>query len=357
MFEQFTTNPLFREVLWGNTLGAYVDSLILFLVCSAVAFVFHRSGLQHIQNIASKTSTKLDDLLVGVVSNISPLFYFGFIAFGSVSFLDLPTRANQVMVLGLIVITAWQLMRVIDSVIVLTVRERIRTRESSAGLENASDILIVLIKIALWGIAGLLILSNLGVNITALVASVGIGGIAIAFAVKGILEDLFSSFSIYLDKPFGIGDTIAVDDEKGIVQKIGIKTTRLKSLSTGEEIVMANTDLTTKKIHNFHKMKKRRVSFDLGVTYETPTKRLEEINLMIKNIIEKEDGVEFNRSHFRHFGDSALIFSVLYHVNSRDYEKYLFIHERVLFGIRKAFEKKGIDMAYPTQTVYLHKNK
>jgi MscS family membrane protein len=179
-------------------------------------------------------------------------------------------------------------------------------------------------------------------------------GVAIAFAFQNILEDLFSSFAIVFDKPFKIGDFIIVGDKLGVVEKIGIKTTRIKSLQ-GEEIVISNKELTSAQVRNFKKMETRRISFSFGVTYQTPTEKLKGIPKTVESIIEETDNVRFDRAHFNEFGDSALLFEVVYYVEGNDYNMYMDAQQQINLKIKESFEKDGIEMAYPTQTIFLQK--
>ena len=209
-------------------------------------------------------------------------------------------------------------------------------------------------KAVLWILGLLLFLSNLGINVTSLVAGLGIGGIAIAFALQNILSDLFSSFAIYFDKPFQVGDFIMIGTDMGEVIKVGIKTTRIKTLR-GEELVISNQELTSSRVQNFQKMKERRVEFALGVTYETETKKLKKIPEIIEGIIKEEKSARFDRCFFKEFGDFALIFDVVYYVSSGDYMDYARANQSIFLKIKEAFEKEGIDFAYPTQSIYLMK--
>ena len=197
----------------------------------------------------------------------------------------------------------------------------------------------------------LLILSNLGIDITSLVAGLGIGGIAFAFAMKNILGDLFSSFAIFFDKPFLPGDFIRVGDQSGTVKKIGIKTTRVQA-SQGEEIVFSNQELTSTQIHNFKKLKERKIYFSFGVVYETPLKQIKEIPKIVKGIISEISEARFDRAHFNRFDDSALNFDVVYFVETDDYKKYMDIQQKINIEIMEVFEKEKIEMAYPTQVIY-----
>jgi small-conductance mechanosensitive channel len=205
-------------------------------------------------------------------------------------------------------------------------------------------------KIALWVILALIILDNQDVEISSLVTSLGIGGIAVALAVQNILGDLFSSLSITLDKPFSIGDFIIVDDFEGDVEDIGLKSTRVRSLS-GEELVFSNMDLLNSRIRNFKKLQERRISFSIGVVYGTEAEKLERIPGMIEEIIKPIPKVRFERAHFKNLGEYSLDFSVVYYVLVPEYAAYLDIQQQINLGLYRRFEKEGIEFAYPTQTV------
>ena len=185
----------------------------------------------------------------------------------------------------------------------------------------------------------------------------GIGGIAIAFALQNILADAFSALSIYFDKPFEIGDFVVVGEFSGTVKKIGIKSTRIQLLQ-GEELVMSNAILTSSSVRNFKKMRKRRIVFGFGVTYDTPSKKLKKIPDIIRDIIDPEKLQyldKLDRVHFSEFGDFSLIFDVVFYMKTQDYMKYKDTQQAINYAIRDAFEKEGIEMAFPTQTIYLQK--
>lgn len=208
-------------------------------------------------------------------------------------------------------------------------------------------------RLALVLVAIILVLDNLpGVEITALVASLGIGGIAIALAVQSILSDLFASLSIILDKPFVLGDFIIVDNYMGTVEYIGLKTTRVRSLS-GEQLVFANGDLLKSRIRNYKRMAERRVVFTLGVTYQTAYTHLKSIPGWVETIIARQDLARFDRAHFQGFGDYALQFEIVYYVLDPDYNRYMDIQQAINLAIYEKFEEEKIDFAYPTQTINL----
>jgi small-conductance mechanosensitive channel len=198
-------------------------------------------------------------------------------------------------------------------------------------------------RLVLWTAVLLLVLENLGVDVTALIAGLGVGGIAVALAVQNILGDLFASLSIVLDKPFAVGDFLIIDDFLGSVEHVGLKTTRLRSLS-GEQLIFSNADLLGSRIRNYGRMFERRVVFTLGVTYQTPREKLVQIPIIIRKAIEEQEKVRFDRSHFQAYGDFSLNFETVYYVLAPDYNAInLRIHER--------FEQEGIEFAYPTQTL------
>ena len=219
----------------------------------------------------------------------------------------------------------------------------------------AMDMLHFALRVAVWALVLLLALDNLGVNITALVAGLGVGGIAIALAAQSILSDLFASLSIVLDKPFVIGDFLIINDFLGSVEKVGLKTTRLRSLS-GEQLIFSNTDLLNSRIRNYGRMFERRVVFSIGVTYQTSGDQLRDIPSIIRNAIESKEMVRFDRAHFQKYGDFALIFEAVYYVLSSDYAIYMDIQQAINLEIYDRFEQKGIEFAYPTQTLYVNQN-
>lgn len=206
--------------------------------------------------------------------------------------------------------------------------------------------------LVLWSILLLVALDNFGIDITALIAGLGIGGIAVALALQNVLGDLFASLSIVLDKPFVVGDFLIIDDFLGTVENIGLKTTRLRSLS-GEQLVFSNSDLLNSRIRNYKKMQERRVVFTVGVTYETPHDILRKIPDLLQDAVEAQEPVRFDRAHFKEFGDSALIFEVVYYVLEPDYNVYMDVQQAINFRIVEAFEEDGIEIAYPTRSVYV----
>ena len=211
---------------------------------------------------------------------------------------------------------------------------------------------MLIINIIIWGIGLLFMLDNLGFDVTAMVTGLGIGGIAVALAAQNILGDLFNYFVIFFDRPFEIGDFIIVDDKMGVVEYIGIKTTRIKSLS-GEQLVLSNSDLTTSRIHNYKRMQRRRIVFRFGVIYQTSFEDVKKIPDLVKSIVEEQEPVQFDRSHFAAYGDSSLDFETVYYVLDSDYAKYMNIQQAINLRLFEEFQRMGVDFAYPTRTLYI----
>ncbi len=203
-------------------------------------------------------------------------------------------------------------------------------------------------RVALWALVVLLILDNMGLNVTALVASLGIGGIAVALAAQNILGDLFASLSIAIDKPFVIGDFIIVDDHMGSIEHVGLKTTRVRSLG-GEQIIFSNNDLLKSRIRNYKRMQERRAVFAIGVTYDTAVEQLESIPGLIQAAIKSHEGTRFDRAHFKGFGPSSLDFEAVYYMLQPDFNRYMDVQQAINLQLIRAFGERGIRFVFPTQ--------
>jgi small-conductance mechanosensitive channel len=227
--------------------------------------------------------------------------------------------------------------------------------EEDAGAVAALDIVGFLVRVSVWAIVFLLALDNLGINITALVAGLGVGGIAVALAAQNIISDLFASLSIVLDRPFVLGDFLVIDDYYGNVEKVGLKTTRVRSLS-GEQLVFSNNDLLNSRIRNYGQMVERRIVFEIGVVYDTPHEKLEQIPKIIEDIVIKQELARFDRAHFHQYGAYSLNFEIVYYVESSDYKLYMDIQQAVNLQIFRSFADAGIEFAYPTQTLFVNRD-
>jgi small-conductance mechanosensitive channel len=232
-------------------------------------------------------------------------------------------------------------------------RARKRRMSSSPAAATSLAAVGIVARLVAWSMVLLVMLDNLGIDVTALVASLGVGGVAVALAVQNILGDLFASFSIIFDKPFVVGDFLMIDTHLGSVEHVGLKTTRLRSL-TGEQLVFSNSDLLRSRIRNFGRMMERRVSFEIGVTYQTPREQLRRIPGMLRHAIESQPNTRFDRAHFKSYGDFSLVFEIVYYVATADYNTYMDIQQEINLSVHEQFEKDGIEFAYPTRTVFVH---
>lgn len=355
MLDNIIKLNIWNYELLGNTLGGFAVFIVAFFVLLLVFKVFQTFFLLKLEKLAKKTKTDVDDMLVEIINSLRPPFYSFISFYVAAFFLVLIEPVQKAIDVVLILWVVFQVIVTMQILIDYVVRKKVSSDgEGEEGVKGAVAFVSGILKAILWVIGGMLALSNLGIDISSLIAGLGIGGIAIALALQNILGDLFSSFAIHFDKPFRVGDFIVVGDKKGVIVKIGIKTTRLRALQ-GEEIVISNKELTSAQIQNFKKMEERRASFSFGVTYETPVETLKKISGVVQEIVENIDGTRFDRAHFNRFDDSALNFDVVYYVLSSNYSDYMDIQQEINFKILEAFEKMNVSMAYPTRTIYMQK--
>jgi small-conductance mechanosensitive channel len=229
---------------------------------------------------------------------------------------------------------------------------RARQLAADPSTVAAMDLVGFLLRLVVWAAVLLVLLDNLGINVTTLIAGLGVGGIAVALAAQNVLGDLFSSLSIVFDKPFVVGDFIVVSDFMGSVEHVGLKTTRLRSLS-GEQVVFSNTDLLNSRIRNYGRMFERRVVSSIGVTYQTPAAKLRRITEIIRDIVKGQDKVRFDRAHFQAFGDSALTFEFVYYVLTADYNYFMDVQQSINLALFEQLAAEGVKFAHPTQTVFV----
>lgn len=303
--------------------------------------------------LARRTTNRWDDLLVLLVRRTWTATLLLLPLWTLARGLELPEAVVQ----GLRVVTVATLALQLATWANLLVVQLLEARVSELrGDDPASATTLAGVALVVRGAVGLVIvllaLDNLGVNISALVAGLGIGGVAIALATQNILGDLFASLSIVLDKPFVVGDFIVVGDLMGTVERVGLKTTRLRSLS-GEQLVFSNADLLGSRVRNYKRMAERRVVFTIGVTYGTTEAALERMPGMLREIVTGEDEVRFDRAHLRSFDDSAITFEVVYYVLSPDYNRFMDIQQSINFQLVRRLRAAGVDFAFPTRTVYL----
>ena len=350
----------FQEILdyslLGNHLDNYLIALGVFVLAIIVLKIFKKVVMVKIKQLVGYTETDIDDLLVKIIDSIGWPFYVFLSLYIAFQFIQLTEAVKKTFSFIVLILVSYYVVKGIQELIDYSFGKVVqRRREEEKGFDpSVLELLSKIAKWTLWVGAVIIVLQNLGYNISALVAGLGIGGVAIAFALQNILGDIFASFSIYFDKPFQTGDFIIVGDDRGTVKKIGIKSTRIQTLQ-GEELVISNKELTESRVHNYKKMERRRITFSFGVIYETPTEKIREIPNIIKEIINKIELANLDRAHFKEFGRSSLNFEVVYHLNSSDPTKYMDAQQEINLAIKKRFEREGIKFAYPTQTIFLNK--
>ncbi len=347
------SNSYFSGVFFGNSLKDWGIAIFVFFVFFVVLKIFKIFILNRLEVLSRKTKTQLDDMLVDAINAIKPPFYVLTSAYVATFFVTLNAIFYKIILYIFLITIIYYIIKFLENLIDYGVNILIDTRENNEG-EEIIRLGGSVVKIGLWIGAVVSFLSNIGYDITSLIAGLGIGGIAIALALKSVLSDLFGSLTILMDKPFKIGDYIVIGTHSGTVKKIGIKSTRIELLQ-GEELIVSNSDLTNSQIRNFGTMQKRRVSFNIGVVYNTPVSLLKQIPIFIEDIIKKEDRIEVDRVVLQDFGEFSLNFNVVLYVNYPEYKQYLKTRERINIAILEKFEKEKIEMAFPTQTIYIDK--
>jgi small-conductance mechanosensitive channel len=337
-----------------STLSEYTRTISILAVLVVGFVLVQRVLLLRLENLFKKTKNDFDDEILRLIRSIKLSFFLVLSTLIALSTLSLDERAARVITLSIVLLVIYQAVRS-SSMFFDYIGDKLQKRNQDEGSSQAIKFLTQFGKGSLWVLGILLFTQNIGVNITSLIAGLGIGGVAVALAAQNILGDLFSSFAIIFDKPFVPGDFIIVGDKMGVVEKIGIKTTRIRALR-GEELILSNNDLTSQTIQNFKKMRERRVEFHIGVTYKTNTKKLKVVPNIIEDVIKSIKLTRFDRANLSELGDFAKIFEVVYYINSSDYNTYMDIQQKVLLEIDSEFAKKKIDFAYPTQSVILKKD-
>ena len=344
---------LFEQDAPDNLIVKISLSLLIIVIGLIFVFVFKKIYKTVIKKEEEKKSTLFQFLDNAIDKTIIPIIYI-LVFYIALNNLDLPAKVNKyIQVLIVIVATFFGLKFFVNLISFFIEIYFINKENDISKIKNLQGVLIIF-KVLIWGLGFILILDNLGYKVSTILAGLGIGGIAVALAAQTIFKDLFSYFIIVFDKPFAVGDFIIVGDLMGTVETIGLKTTRIRSIS-GEELIFSNSDLTDSRVKNFKRMYNRRVVFSIGVTYDTSLENLKKIPGIIKNIIESIKDTKFDRAHFFKYGDSALIYEVVYFVMGSDYNKYMDIQQEINLKIKEEFDKLKIEFAFPTQTVYVHK--
>jgi len=345
-------NEIQNTTFLGSTTLAWMTAILIFVAGLIAISVFKRFILRKLVQLSGRTATNIDDFILTLVEkSVLPALYIAVFYFATGSLIISPAVERVLHVAYLFVITFFVL-RILTSLVKQMILSFVRSQENSETKEKQARGLLIIIHVAIWIVGVVFLIDNLGYDVTTLITGLGIGGIAIALAAQTILGDLFSYFVIFFDRPFEIGDFIIVDTKMGTVEYIGVKTTRIRTLS-GEQLICSNTYLTNSQLHNYKRMEQRRVVFKLGVVYQTTHDQLKRIPEMVQVIIENMDDVKFDRGHFSGFGDSSLDFEFVYYVLSADYNVYMDKQQAIFFDVVKAFEAEKIDFAFPTRTVII----
>ncbi|MBN1584805.1 mechanosensitive ion channel family protein [Candidatus Uhrbacteria bacterium] len=347
---------LLRVVAVEGPLRGWLAAIFAFFAALILLKLSKGRLLAMVRRLADRTENDLDDVLTAILEGIrQPFFYLSALYLGGF-WAPLPAWGSRALTVAFMAVVAFEVVialhRLTDYAISRYMDGRTKTGEMSGHQAAVMKAAGGGIKGILWVLAVVLLLSNMGINVSSLLAGVGIGGIAIALAAQSVLSDVFSSFSIYADKPFEVGDFIVIGNDGGTVEYIGLKSTRIMTLQ-GEQMVVPNRELTQVRIQNFRKMRRRRVVMNFGVVYGLPADKLQAIPEMVRQAVEKNKEAEMERCHLSGFGNSGLEYEVVFFVNSPDYIVYMDIRQRINLDLYVAFEGEGIGFAYPTQTIHL----
>jgi small-conductance mechanosensitive channel len=341
-----------QRLLLSNSLA---DWLIAGIVAVAVW-----SGLWILRRLIASRYEKYADaqrrmpirLIAYLIGNTSQFLFAGLALYAVEASLTLTDRvqhtvSNIVLILILLQAGLWA-GRSVRFYLEMKERERGADRVFAGSL----DIINFVARLAIWSLLTLVALDNLGVNITALLAGLGVGGVAVALALQNVLGDLFASLSIALDKPFVVGDSLVIDTFSGTVEHIGIKTTRLRS-DTGEQIILSNADILKSRVRNFGRAQEQRAMATIRVTYDTPIDKLERIPKLVESIVRAQANARFERCHLKTLSDSGLQFELSYFVQQPSLHPLLDLQQAVNFRIIDEFRRLGVEFDYPTQRVIL----
>jgi len=340
-----TLDDLYLE----NPLSAWLWALLIFFGVLLVTLMIRRLIRRQAKRFAETPKLELIEIPLLIASHTTTTFLLVLSAFAGMVALRLPELTHHIADKILLIVACWQV-GIWASTAALTWIDLKRNASLADDRATAGSlgIISIIVRGVIWAIVLLLTLDNLGINITTLVAGLGIGGIAIALAVQNVLGDLLASLSITLDKPFVLGDSLQIDGFNGKVENIGIKSTRLRSVD-GEQIIMPNSDLLKSRMRNFGRMQERRVVFVIGVTYETPRAKLEKVPGIVRGIVEAQNNVRLERCHLARLNAYSIDCEVVYFMLTADYNTYMDTQQKIILSLVEAFEREQIEFAYPTQ--------
>ena len=344
---------ILQQQYFGNALQTYVTAGAVFLLVLLVLYIIKKVIVQYLKRVATKTKTDFDDALVEQIKSIPWVVLIFFAGVAGLQSLELPQQVQTILGKLTLIVATYVIAGQTVKLLTYSLDKLMRHGESGKIRSNVGILQLMhrLIGIVIWSIALLFVLSNFGINVTSVAAGLGIGGIAVAFAVQSILSDIFSSFAIYFDRPFEVGDFIVLGQEAGVVEHIGIKSTRIKALR-GERLIISNKEIMSTRIQNFKTLQKRRIVFNIGIVYETPFAKVKQVPALITEAFAKVENTELDRVHFSEFGESALGFEIVYYVTDPSYITYRERQQEINFNIVELFNKNKIEFAYPTRTIY-----
>lgn len=347
-------DQFFDRILFHNSMRQWTTALAVAVVAFFALLLLRALLVGRLGTIAKRTTTEVDDILVELVARTRPYFLAATaIVFGS-RFLVLPPTVDMYFSAAFALVLLFQCGLWGAAAVDLWIQRRADLRATRSDVASITTMraLGISAKLLLWVIVFITALDKFGVNVTTLVTGLGIGGVALALAVQNILGDLFAALSIVFDKPFDVGDSIAVDQMQGTVERIGLKTTRLRSIS-GEQIIISNSELLKSRIRNYKRQLDRRVDFTTDVIYDTPPETIARIPAMIREVVSSQQLVRFDRCHFVQYTDSALRLETVYYVLDADYNRYLDIQQTINLELLRRFGAERIRLAHPTRSIIL----
>ncbi|MCL7971484.1 MAG: mechanosensitive ion channel family protein [marine benthic group bacterium] len=340
------------EIVWGNSVETWLAGVAIFLGTALLLRFLVPILIRRATSLARSTSTYLDDSLVAAAGATRGFFYVAVGVWAGARYVRLASGVEQIFDQVLFTALLLQLcLWLVAGYRSLLLYARDHRYPDDPEVASSFNLIRLLGTGTIWFLVFVFVLQVWGVNVTALITGLGIGGIAIALAVQNILSDLFASLSIIFDKPFLVGDYLQVDSLGGTVESIGLKSTQLRSIS-GEQLVFSNSDLLNSRIRNYGRMEERRASFTLRIVYETDPAVVEKIPTWVREIVEAEEWARFARCHLKTLGEWALEFETVYHLTVPDYEVFMDVQQRVNLALMRRLTTAGVEFAYPTQLQY-----
>lgn len=337
----YSIEEVLKREYFGNTVQEYLIAAGILIVGLLIIAVFKRLILRGVAKLVARTESTLDDLIFANVKRFLMPILGTAVVYWSINTLALSTKAEKVITVAVSVVIAFFIIRLISSIINIALTAHVSKQPKGGEKVKQIGSIMLVINIVIWILGTIFLFDNLGYNVSAILTGVGIGGIAVALAAQNIIGDLFNYFVIFFDKPFEVGDAIRVNDKNGTVEYIGLKTTRLRSIS-GEQIVISNSDLTKSWIHNFKRQENRRVEYNFNVLYRTPIDKLKRIPGIVREIIERTPNTRFDRAHVALLSDYGLTVSVVFFITIPDYQVYMDAQQAINLQIIERFQQEGI---------------